>query len=67
MSLFVVNILNFGFMSTYLAAGESKEAVEKMFYNRMAFDIIQVRPLLEEIQNVLQYEDEKYHLIGRID
>jgi hypothetical protein len=54
-------------MSTYLAAGVSEAEVEKMFYKRMAFDLIQVRPLLDEIQKVMQYEKEKYYLIGRID
>lgn len=67
MNLFVVNVLVQGSMSTYLAAGESEAEVEKMFYERMAFDLIQVRPLLDEIQNVMQYEKEKYYLIGRID
>lgn len=54
-------------MGTYLAAGESEAEVEKMFYKRMTFDLIQVRPLLDEIQKVMQYEKEKYYLIGRID
>ena len=67
MNLFVVNILVQGDMSTYLAAGESEAEVEKMFYKRMAFDLIQVRPLLDEIQKAMQYEKEKYYLIGRID
>lgn len=66
MNLFVVNILVQGSMSTYLAAGESEAEVEKMFYKRMGFDLIQVRPLLDEIQKVMQYEKEKYYLIGGI-
>lgn len=66
MNLFVVNVLTQGSMSTYLAAGESEAEVEKMFYKSMGFDLIQVRPLLDEIQKVMQYGKEKYYLIGGI-
>lgn len=67
MNLFIVNILIDYKITTYLAAGETKETVEKMFYNNMSFDLIAIYPLLDEIQNVMRYENDKYYLIGRID